>query len=71
MESWPPWSETRGNRAGGGCCPLGGLVIRSSEFCWGLRLLLPRGMVEVDLVEVAVDLEVLELDALSWSSSRC
>jgi hypothetical protein len=29
-------------------------------------------MVEVDLVEeVAVDLEVLELDALSWSSSLC
>jgi hypothetical protein len=32
---------------------------------------LPHGMVGVDLVEVAVDLEVLELDALSWSSSRC
>jgi hypothetical protein len=72
MESWPPWSDTRGAHAGGGgACPLGGLVVRPSEFCWELRLLLPRGMVEVDLVEVAVDLEVLELDALSWSSCRC
>jgi hypothetical protein len=58
MESWPPWSETRGACAGGVACPIGGLVVRSSEFRWELRLLLPRGMVEVDPVEVAVDLEV-------------